>query len=80
MTVAIPTRETIAEKADRLLTSGAVWIEHVGLDGVVARVTGDHAAYLVASDGRGRWQCSCAYVRPNCSHVVAVRSITERQT
>jgi hypothetical protein len=72
-------RESIGEKACRLLCSGAVWVEAVDPDGVVARVQGDHSNYVVAWNRRGPWQCSCAYMLPSCSHITAVKSITERR-
>ena len=70
------TRETVVDKANRLLTAGAVWIETVAHDLVRARVTGDHDTYVVTRDHRG-WRCSCPARRGHCAHLTAVRLVCE---
>jgi uncharacterized Zn finger protein len=71
-------RETLDEKAGRLLSTGSVRV--LELDGRGygrARVDGDHGRYDVALDGNGRPRCSCpAYGR--CSHAQAVALVVPR--
>jgi uncharacterized Zn finger protein len=66
-------RETIPEKAARLLSSGAVYVQRADGRRVAATVQGDHGRYIVACDGE-RWACSCAAWKV-CSHVAAVELV-----
>jgi uncharacterized Zn finger protein len=71
-------RESVTEKADRLLSSGQVRILHLGADRVVARVEGDHGVYCVASSVTRPMECSCpaGERQVRCSHLIAVELIT----
>lgn len=60
---------TIEEKAERLLTSGALTVAFTE-----ARVKGDHGTYHVVYR-QGRWWCSCP-ARKKCSHIEAVERVT----
>jgi uncharacterized Zn finger protein len=74
--------ETIDAKSCRLLCAGAVWIEHRDPDTVCALVRGDTGPeWIVTRDGT-RWSCTCPfpYTRRPCSHVLAVRTVTDRNT
>ena len=66
-------RETIPEKAARLLTAGAVHIQRADGVKIAATVQGDHGRYVVVFDGE-RWACSCAAWK-SCSHVAAVELV-----
>ncbi len=67
-------RESIPEKAARLLSSGAVYIRRADGTRVAATVKGDNGRYVVACDGT-RWACSCPAWR-DCAHVKAVELVT----
>ncbi len=66
--------ETVADKADRLLTTRCVQVKACGPETVVAVVRGDTSVHDVDLH-RGRWSCSCA-ARRNCSHLEAVWLVT----
>jgi uncharacterized Zn finger protein len=66
-------RETIPEKAERLLAAGAVHVQRADGSRVAATVQGDHGRYVVVFDGE-RWACSCAAWKA-CSHVAAVELV-----
>jgi uncharacterized Zn finger protein len=66
-------RETIPEKAARLLTAGSVYVQRADGARVAATVEGDHGRYVVVFDGE-RWTCSCDAWK-NCSHVAAVELV-----
>lgn len=70
-------RETIDEKADRLLMSQRVRVLRVG-DRTVVRVEGDHGIYAVVGDECEPLTCSCPagerHVR--CSHLIAAELVT----
>ena len=67
-------RETIPEKAARLLATGAVYVQRADGAKVAATVRGDHGRYVVVFDGE-RWACSCAAWKTSCSHVAAVELV-----
>ena len=70
-------RETIEEKADRLLAAGRVLILRAGNGRTVARVEGDHGTYCVASSPELPLACSCPAGERNirCSHRIAVEHV-----
>lgn len=63
-------RESLPEKAARLLASGAVHVQRADGVKVAASVQGDHDRYVVVCDGE-RWVCSCPAWK-SCAHVRAV--------
>jgi hypothetical protein len=67
-------RETIPEKAARLLSSGAVHVQRADGAKVAATVERDHGRYVVVCDGE-RWACSCAAWK-DCSYAAAVELVT----
>jgi hypothetical protein len=69
-------RETVLEKAARLLTEGRVHVRHRDEVRIAAVVDGDTGRWIVVCDPEARWVCSCPSFRA-CSHVEAVRRITE---
>jgi uncharacterized Zn finger protein len=71
-------RETVDEKAVRLLSSGKVRVLHSGCDRVVARVEGDHGVYAVVGGGGIPLRCECKAAERfmRCSHLIAVERIT----
>ncbi|HEY3999223.1 MAG TPA: SWIM zinc finger family protein [Candidatus Xenobia bacterium] len=68
--MAVTTRETVDQKAHRLIQEGRItWAQGVAV------VAGDHQTYMVKRQG-GTWSCSCPWgtERPDskpCSHVIA---------
>jgi hypothetical protein len=75
-------RESIDEKANRLLVEHRVWLETVAGPLVRALVQGDHGSWLVEHQSYG-WRCSCPYpyrTTRQCSHVKAVQRVTTRPT
>jgi hypothetical protein len=69
-------RESVPEKAQRLLATGRVHVRHRDEARVAAMVEGDSGRWVVVCDPEGRCVCSCPSFR-SCSHVEAVRRITE---
>jgi uncharacterized Zn finger protein len=71
-------RESIEEKADRLLSAGRVRILHRGVDRVVAVVEGDHGRYCVSSSPTRPLGCECKAAERNmrCSHLICVELVT----
>jgi hypothetical protein len=70
-------RETVEEKAGRLLTTGRVLVDRVDRVGVHAQVVGDHGTYHVEHDGQ--WRCSCATPPGRaCSHGLATSRVVHR--
>jgi hypothetical protein len=72
------TRPTITEKAQRLLTTGHVFIRWSTPEVVAAAVRGDTGVHDVDLHS-GRWSCSCA-ARVTCSHLQAVMLVTVPMT
>lgn len=70
-------RETIQEKADRLLTSRRVRVLRVG-ERTVVRVEGDHGVYAVTGSATEPLHCEClaAQHAMRCSHLIAAELIT----
>jgi uncharacterized Zn finger protein len=66
-------RETIPQKAERLLSTGAVYVQRADGVRVAATVHGDHGRYAIVFDGE-RWACSCQSFRA-CSHIAAVELV-----
>jgi hypothetical protein len=64
--------EFVREKADRLLTSGAVEVS-CAENGLTATVIGDHGRYLLIREP-DRWRCTCP-ARVRCSHLEAVERV-----
>lgn len=71
-------RETITEKAVRLLAAGKVTVVRVQGATIDATVDGDHDQYDVRRR-RGGWDCSCpaAIHRRRCAHLEAIQLITK---
>ncbi len=71
-------RETLEQKAGRLLTSGSVRVLELDADGHGrACVVGDNGKYVVEIGGNGRARCTCpAWGR--CSHAAAVELVVCR--
>lgn len=68
------TRESVEDKARRLLVEGRVVVDAVQPGLVVAVVRGSGELYVV-SWRRGGWLCTCP-VRGRCSHLLAVQTVT----
>jgi uncharacterized Zn finger protein len=68
-------KETIPEKAARLLSSGCVHVQRADGARVAAIVQGDTGRWIVAGDGEGRWACSCPAWK-GCSHIAAAELVT----
>jgi hypothetical protein len=56
-------RESIPEKAARLLTDGRVYVRHRDEARIAAVVEGDTGRWVVVCDPEGRWVCSCPAFR-----------------
>lgn len=67
-------RESVTDKADRLLIQGAVAVLEVCRDVVAVAVQGDHDRYAVTFKD-GRWRCTCPAPGP-CSHGLAAARVT----
>ena len=71
-------RETVSEKAARLLSSGSVRVVEVDGSGHGrARVAGDHGRYLITIDEHGQ-RCTCPAWKPY-SHALAVELVVAGQ-
>ncbi len=69
------TRETVDQKAQRLLATGCVTVVFASVVRTVAHVRGDSGIRDVEWNRDGGWSCTC----PNygdCSHRRAVRLVT----
>jgi uncharacterized Zn finger protein len=71
------TREPIEAKAARLLLEGRVHIVRVSRGDVGAHVQGDTGTRTVTWTRWGDWHCTCP-ARGRCSHLIAVRLVTQR--
>lgn len=67
-------RETIAEKAQRLLASGRLTVERVDHEIVRATCEGDHGRYSL-SISADRSHCTCPARVRTCAHRVALRLV-----
>ena len=67
-------RESVLDKAGRLLTDNRVIVRFVRPEIVRAVVRGDSSIHDVIL-AEGRWTCSCA-ARRDCSHLQAVQLVT----
>jgi uncharacterized Zn finger protein len=71
-------RETIPEKAGRLLTEGRVHVRHRDEVRIAAEVEGDTGRWIVVCDPEGRWACSCPAWK-GCAHLAAVELVTTKK-
>jgi hypothetical protein len=69
-------RETVDEKARRLLGEGRVTVVRAEFDEIDATVTGDSGKAYVVVHRPGGWRCRCVATVDRCSHVVAVGLVT----
>ncbi len=77
-------RESLQEKALRLIRDGRLIVTLVDGERIEAHVRGTDAEHVVTYQ-RGGWRCSCEAARFNqrCSHLASVQLVTrrpERQT
>jgi uncharacterized Zn finger protein len=72
--VTVTLSDPLVEKAERLLTTGRVTVQHP----TVAFVKGDTGEWIVARTPGGNWLCSCPAFGMGtvCSHLVAVSLVT----
>jgi hypothetical protein len=71
-------RETIAEKAVRLIAERRLAILLVGRGVVMARVRGDSGVtYHVGREPRRGWWCGCESRGDKCSHIAALRLVID---
>ncbi len=71
--------ETARTKATRLLTEGRLMVTRVEPTGrVEAKCRGEGTVYSLGYQW-GEWRCSCEHRGPNCSHLVALRSVVAVQ-
>jgi uncharacterized Zn finger protein len=73
-------RESIAEKAARLLLAGRLTVVSVVGQTVEARVEGDHATYRCGYSRTSGWWCSCPYRQLRsrgqaCAHLAALAKV-----
>ena len=74
-------RESVADKAVRLLKERRLTIERVDVDGgwVVAHCRGDTGDYALGWDPKVKaWRCTCANVKGDCSHISALKMFVVR--
>ena len=69
-------RETVDEKAQRLLGDGRVRVLRAG-DRTVVRIEGDHGVYAVTGSEDEPLRCECPAAAHNmrCSHLIAAEKI-----
>jgi uncharacterized Zn finger protein len=70
-------RESIAEKAGRLLLGGKLTIVSVVGQSIEARCEGDHGVYRLGYARPGGWWCSCPHRQRGgrghaCAHLAAL--------
>jgi hypothetical protein len=70
-------RETIDQKAARLLTTGRVKVRWVTLGHALVVVEGDSGVWRVIYR-TGRWRCPCPAWVARCSHRVAAELVVGR--
>jgi uncharacterized Zn finger protein len=71
------TRETAAEKARRYLAEGRLTVLEVGPAVIRATCAGDGQVYRCGW-WQGEWGCTCPNLRDQCSHLKALRLVTQR--
>ena len=74
-------RESVADKAIRLLKERRLVVERVDVDGgwVVARCRGDTGDYSLGWDPVVKgYRCTCPNVKGDCSHTAALKMIVVR--
>lgn len=64
-------RETVEEKARRLLAGGRLLVERVDEAGLRALCVGDTGTHELSRDGDGDIVCSCPATR-RCAHLAAI--------
>ena len=70
-------RETIEEKAARLLTAGSVQVRWVTPGHALVVVKGDSGSWRVIYR-QGRWACPCPAWVARCSHLAAAELVVGR--
>jgi uncharacterized Zn finger protein len=71
----VPSRESAATKARRLLADGRVIVRSVNGSHVDAQVRGDSSGVYRVTHEPGSWHCDCPALGA-CSHIRAVMLIT----
>ena len=74
-------RESVADKAVRLLKERRLTVERVDVDGglVVAHCRGDTGDYALGFDPIVKgYRCTCPNVKGDCSHIAALKMIVAR--
>ncbi len=70
-------RETLEDKGQRLLSTGAVMVLFADELHIVARVRGDAGVYDTEWSRWSGWSCTCPNLH-RCSHQAAVASVTTK--
>ena len=71
-------RETVQEKAGRLLGEGRLTIERMDHESglIVATCKGDSGAYHLGYDpARRQFRCTCPEMKGKCSHLAALKLV-----
>lgn len=68
-------RESAQVKARRYLAEGRIDVLRVSEGRIYARARGDGAVYILGW-ANGRWACSCPARSDKCSHLLALRLVT----
>lgn len=74
-------RESVADKAVRLLKERRLTVERVDTNGgwVVAHCRGDTGDYALGWDPVvGAYRCTCPSVKGDCSHIAALKMVVAR--
>lgn len=76
----MPVRESVSDKAGRLLVSGSLCILELTDDRITAEIGGDTGSYRLGFHPRVRsgWFCQCP-ARVPCSHLFALWSVIDRE-
>ena len=77
----IVARESVNDKAVRLLKERRLTVERVDVDGgwVVAHCRGDTGDYALGWDPKVKaFRCTCANLRGDCSHISALKMVVVR--
>lgn len=80
LVVPVPSRESAAAKAIRLLISGRVRVRVVHAGRVYAEVRGDSGKVHSVTFTKSRWRCSCDAGASRCSHARAVWHVVAQES
>jgi uncharacterized Zn finger protein len=69
-------REAAPDKARRYLGEGRLIVTRVIGNTIDATCRGDGQTYTLGRNAKRGWHCTCPNLTANCSHLIALRSVT----